>query len=97
MIWLDRELREDIKDPKTGEVIATSGERITEALAKKIAKLGLDVILVTPFVSDMYEYLSADAEDKFVIAQANAPLNEYMEFDTAGFLSVPLWLQVFFF
>ncbi|MBW6466549.1 MAG: DNA-directed RNA polymerase subunit beta [Brevefilum sp.] len=78
---VNRELREDIKDPKTGEVIATSGERITDALAKKIAKLGLDVILVTPFVSDMYEYLSADAEDKFVIAQANAPMNEYMEFE----------------
>jgi DNA-directed RNA polymerase subunit beta len=78
---VNRELREDIKDPKTGEVIATSGERISEALAKKIAKLGLDVILITPFVSDMYEYLSADAEDKFVIAQANAPMNEYMEFE----------------
>jgi DNA-directed RNA polymerase subunit beta len=78
---VNRELREDIKDPKTGEVIATSGERITEALAKKIAKLGLDVILVTPFVSDIYEYLSADAEDKFVIAQANAPMNEFMEFE----------------
>jgi DNA-directed RNA polymerase subunit beta len=78
---VDRELREDIKDPKTGEVIAANGERITAELAKKIAKLDLDVILVTPFVSDMYEYLSADAEDKFVIAQANAPLNDYMEFE----------------
>ncbi len=25
-----------------------------------------------PYVSDEYEYLSADAEDKYVIAQANA-------------------------
>ena len=75
-----RELREDIKDPKTDEVIAVSGERITPDLAKKIAKLDLDMVLVTPFVSDIYEYLSADAEDKFVIAQANAPLNEHKEF-----------------
>jgi DNA-directed RNA polymerase subunit beta len=74
------ELREDIKDPKTDELIAASGERITKELAKKLAKLKLDTILVTPFVSDIYEYLSADAEDKFVIAQANAPLNEYREF-----------------
>jgi DNA-directed RNA polymerase subunit beta len=78
---VNRELREDIKDPKTGEVIAANGERISKDLAKKLQKLNLDVILVTPFVSDMYEYLSADAEDKFVIAQANAPMNEYMEFE----------------
>jgi len=76
-----RQLREDIKDPETDEVVAVSGERITEDLAEKLSKLGLDLILVTPFVSDFYEYLSADAEDKFVIAQANAPLNEYMEFE----------------
>jgi DNA-directed RNA polymerase subunit beta len=69
-----RELREDIKDPKTDEVIAASGERITKDLAKKLAKLKLDVILVTPFVSDIMNILSADAEDKFVIAQANAPI-----------------------
>ena len=75
-----RQLREDIKDPKTDEVIAASGERITKELAKKLAKLERDVILVKPFVSEIYDYLSADREDKFVIAQANAPLNEYNEF-----------------
>jgi len=75
-----RELREDIKDPETDEVIAEKGERITEALAKKLSKLERDRILVTPFVTDDYQYLSADREDKFVIAQANAPLNEHNEF-----------------
>ena len=33
-------------------------------------------IAIIPFVSDEYEYLSADAEDKYVIAQANAVLTE---------------------
>jgi DNA-directed RNA polymerase subunit beta len=75
-----RELREDIKDSETDEVIAEKGERITEALAKKLSKLERDRILVTPFVTDDYQYLSADREDKFVIAQANAPLNEHNEF-----------------
>ncbi len=75
-----RQLREDVKDPKTDEVVAESGERIDQDLAKKLAKLDLDVILVTPFVSEDYQYLSADAEDKFVIAQANAPLDENNEF-----------------
>ncbi len=77
---LGRELREDIKDPETDEVVAEKGERITEALAKKLSKLERDRILVTPFVTDDYQYLSADREDKFVIAQANAPLNEHNEF-----------------
>ncbi len=74
------QLREDIKDPKSGKVIGVKGERIDENLAKNLAKLDVDFILVTPFVSDIYEYLSADREDKFVIAQANASMNEHMEF-----------------
>jgi DNA-directed RNA polymerase subunit beta len=73
-----RTLREDAKDA-SGEVVAKSGEKISEALAKKLAKLDRD-ILVVPFVSDKMEYLSADAEDKFVIAQANAPLSMEREF-----------------
>jgi DNA-directed RNA polymerase subunit beta len=75
-----RQLREDIKDPKTDKIIAKSGDRIDKDLAKKLAKLDRDFILVKPFVSDQYEYLSADREDKFVIAQANAPLDEHNEF-----------------
>ena len=47
-------------------------------MAEEIAKLNqkADVVIV-PFVTDETEYLSADAEDRFVIAQANTPLNEY--------------------
>ena len=74
------ELREDVKDPKSDKVIGVKGERIDKGLAKKLSKLDVDLILVTPFVTDQYEYLSADREDKFVIAQANAPLNEHREF-----------------
>jgi len=75
-----RELREEIKDPETDEVIAKKGERITKDLAVKLSKLDRERILITPFVTDDYQYLSADREDKFVIAQANAPLNEHNEF-----------------
>jgi len=77
---IDRELREDIKDPKSDKLIAKAGERITKDLAKKLSKLDREFILVRPFVSEDFQYLSADAEDKFVIAQANAPLNEHNEF-----------------
>jgi DNA-directed RNA polymerase subunit beta len=73
-------LRENIVDQATGEVIYEMDTRVTEEMAQKISAMGIDEVLVRPFVSDDYEYLSADAEDKFVIAQANAPVNEYNEF-----------------
>ena len=37
-------------------------------------------VFVYPFVTEEVEYLSADAEDKFVIAQANTTLDKYNEF-----------------
>ncbi len=74
-----RLVREDLVDPKNGNVIVPKGERITNKMLKQIAKLKKDVTLV-PFVSEDYEYLSADAEDKYVIAQANALINENREF-----------------
>ncbi len=77
---VDHLLRQNIVDPKTGEVIYEAETRITKDMAKKISKLGIENVLVRPFVTDEYVYLSADAEDKYVIAQANAPLNEYNEF-----------------
>ena len=42
---------------------------------------------MVPFVTDEMEYLSADVEDKFVIAQANTPLNEFNEFIRTGISS----------
>ena len=49
-------------------------------MAEAIAKLDLEEILIVPFVTEDIKYLSADVEDKFAIAQANSPLNEYGEF-----------------
>ncbi len=77
---LGRELRETVKDPETGEVIAETGARLTPELVEKIAASKLVQIFVKPFVSDETEYLSADTEDRFVIAQANTPLDENHEF-----------------
>jgi DNA-directed RNA polymerase subunit beta len=76
---IGRTLREAVIDPKSEEKLAKSGEVIDARLAKRLAKIGKEVAVV-PFVSDQTEYLSADAEDKFVIAQANAPLTEVSEF-----------------
>src|SRR5690606_34419233 len=65
---VDHLLRQNIVDPNTGEVIYQAETRITKEMAKKISKLGIENVLVRPFVTDEYVYLSADAEDKYVIA-----------------------------
>jgi DNA-directed RNA polymerase subunit beta len=74
-----RTLRENVVDPKSEEVLYKAGEKIDSRMVKKIAKIGSSVA-IKPYVSDQYDYLSADAEDKYVIAQANAPLTEDREF-----------------
>ena len=77
---LGRKLREDILDPKGGQALATEGEEITKDLLKRVAKLDLLDIPVVPFVSEEIYYLSADAEDRYTIAQATTPLNDQREF-----------------
>jgi DNA-directed RNA polymerase subunit beta len=78
---VNRMLRESVVSPKTGEVIAKEGERITTDLHNKVKKANLETrVTIIPFISDEVEFLSADAEDKYIIAQANSPLNEYNEF-----------------
>ncbi len=76
---LGRRLREDITDPKSGEVLFAAGTVVNEAAFKKISKQDREVLIV-PFVTERIEYLSADAEDKFVIAQGNAQLDQNGEF-----------------
>jgi DNA-directed RNA polymerase subunit beta len=76
---IGRKVRGDIKNPNGGRHLAKDGDEITESLAKKLAKLDSPVPIV-PFVSDEIMYLSADDEDSYVIAQANAPLTEKNEF-----------------
>ncbi len=76
-----RTLRETLTDPSTGEVIAREGERVTAEQLPAIRSLNRATVFVVPFVSADVEYLSADAEDKFVIAQANSVLNEHNEFE----------------
>ncbi len=74
-----RTLRANVVDPKTEEVLYKAGELIDAKAMKKIAKLG-NPVDIAPYVSDQFDYLSADAEDKYVIAQANAPLTDSKEF-----------------
>jgi len=70
-----RIVREEVK-AGNGRVIAKAGEEIDSAMAKKLASAVGEKIPVRPFVSDAVDYLSADEEENFVVAQANSPLDE---------------------
>ncbi|HZP56847.1 MAG TPA: DNA-directed RNA polymerase subunit beta [Dehalococcoidia bacterium] len=74
--WVGRYLGEDV------DGVGEAGEEVTEAVARKLARKGSRMIRVRPFVSSQIEYLAADEEDKYVIAQANAVLdarNHFLE------------------
>jgi len=74
-----RHVREDVEDAK-GNVIIEEGDLITPEIAQQMQKANLDSIPIRPFVTNDIEYLNADAEDHYVIAQANAVLTENREF-----------------
>ncbi len=69
-------LRERIVDPESGEVVAEAGAEMTPELAERIAALPLvDEVKIRPVVTTEIVYLTADKEDQFTIAQANAELD----------------------
>jgi DNA-directed RNA polymerase subunit beta len=70
-------LRDDVEDPEGGEVVASAGTKVTPELAETLAALDLrDPVRVVPRVTDEIIYLSADREEPYVIAQANAQLDD---------------------
>jgi DNA-directed RNA polymerase subunit beta len=71
---LGRTIREDVMDGR--KTLAKAGEVVTEAVAKKLAPLGVQHVKVKPYASTEIHYLAADDEDQFVIAQANALIDE---------------------
>ena len=73
-------LREDMVDPKTGETIAEEGTEITRAIAERVAETSIKTVKIRPVVSKEVDYLSADEEERFIIVQANAPLDEFNRF-----------------
>jgi len=60
--------------------IVEAGAIITPELATKLCHLSPRTIKVIPFVSDEVIYLTADKEDEYTIAQANARLDENNQF-----------------
>jgi DNA-directed RNA polymerase subunit beta len=87
---IGRILRQQVIDPATGEVIAEAGTLVDESLAAQLAALAtsgatadqpaLAMLDVVPYVSNDIEFLSADREDRYAVAQANARLNDDFTF-----------------
>jgi DNA-directed RNA polymerase subunit beta len=76
---LGRTIRDDVEDSK-GNTIVEEDTVIDAAVLAKLRKAGIDKVPVMPFVTEDIGYLSADEEDNFVIAQANAPLDKFGQF-----------------
>jgi DNA-directed RNA polymerase subunit beta len=72
---------EDLKTPD-GQTLLKARERvrIDEELFKKLAFLGETEIRIKPFVTDEVEYRTADDEENFFVAQANAKVDIKGEF-----------------
>jgi DNA-directed RNA polymerase subunit beta len=79
-LLLHQILRDDVADPETGDVIAQGGTEIDEALIERLQTAGIRNVRIKPFVSNQIEYLSADREEEFAVAQANAQLDEHFRF-----------------
>ncbi len=70
-------LREDVVDPDSGEVVGEAGVEVAEELAERIAALDLrQQVPVEPVVTDTVEFLSADREDRYMIAQSHVKVDQ---------------------
>ena len=73
--------RAEVKDPETGELIIPADTFIDEDTAIKIDQLKLEgSVLIKPKVTEEIVYLSADEEDHYTIAQANAAMDVNWQF-----------------
>ena len=72
-------LGKTMTNPRSKKVIAEEGDEITKTIASRLARLD-ENIPIEPYVSDEITYLSADVEDRYVIAQANAPLDHNQKY-----------------
>jgi DNA-directed RNA polymerase subunit beta len=76
----------NIVHPETGEIIVAVAKpsRRTHATIKEA---GIAEVQVKPFMTDDIIYMSADEEDHYTIAQANARIDERGQFRSACFLT----------
>lgn len=80
---IDHDAFVNITDPATGEIIVATGETINADQVKAIRDAGIEEVQVKPFLTDEVIYMSADEEDRYTIAQANAKIDERGQFASA--------------
>jgi DNA-directed RNA polymerase subunit beta len=68
-------LADDLPAEERGKKLAKAGATIDEKVWAAIKEHKLASVRIVPVVSAEIEYLAADEEEKFYIAQANAPLD----------------------
>ncbi len=93
---IGRKLLDDVENSK-GKVVLEEDTILDTKAVKKLKRQGITEVPVAPFATQDIEYLSADTEDKYTIAQANAMLDEQDQFVSnrisarymQKFLSVP--------
>jgi DNA-directed RNA polymerase subunit beta len=61
----------------------TEGQVLTAEAVDRLARSGVASVAIIPWVSDDILFLSADEEDKYTVAQANAPVDDGGNFTVA--------------
>ena len=69
-------VREDIYDPDTNKLLVKKDTKITEEVAKKLAKTNIKKVSIKPRVTDQVDYLDAFTEDRYVCAPATTAIDE---------------------
>src|SRR3989454_1443623 len=76
-----RTLRDDVLDPTNRKnKLAKKGDRLDRDMVEALIKAKAGDIAIKPWVSDEIQFLSADEEDHYIVAQANAPLDKDSHF-----------------
>jgi DNA-directed RNA polymerase subunit beta len=75
---LGKTIREPVLDSKK-KTIVEAGTVITPEIITKLSNVSRNIQIV-PYVSDEIEYMSADMDEKYPIAQANARLDDKNQF-----------------
>ena len=76
-----RTLREDVLDPANRKSkLAKKGDLLDRERLESLIKAKAGDVPIKAWVSDEVQFLSADEEDHYVVAQANAPLDKESHF-----------------
>jgi len=76
-----RTLRDDVLDPTNRKAkLAKKGDLLDRDAVDALVKAKAGDVPITAWVSDEIQFLSADEEDRYIVAQANAPLDKDSHF-----------------